>query len=554
MAKTKSKPKAKRRATVKNATLRNPVEEWLRDAIMPPQSDSGETVGPRDMLGYPPAWACINKIAGHVGYLPLNLYERDRQEERKKKLAEKLPAYWVLKWQPNPMMTPLVLRQTMQAHALWNGNGRAYIKRNMRMEPVSLWPLPPARCSTVLIETDGNDADMSAVVEGEQVQKWHLFRDDNGKLIPIPDRDVLHIPGLGYDGLQGYAVMDLAKDWLGLAKSQNKAVGGNFRNGAKPGVILTAPPGVFKSQAEAKEWLAQFNAVHAGPGNDGKASLMTGGMDAKVLAGSARESQWQEQRVFSRQDAAIWFAVEQMLGDDSSVSYRSLEEKNRAYVTNCLVRWLTVWEQECWAKLLTTQQRESQNFYFKFVLAALLRGSLLDRYQAYAIGKQNEFLSTNDIRENEDMDAIEDGDEYENPIVNVKEKTTDSEPESDTKEDSKDNAALQSKLRLVVSSRLREVQHTEANRVKQAAESSGNFCEWVEAFYMSSSFGGRLETTWECVGLSAACAVDYADESKRQLLEAAGSCTQAELSATVSRTVATWPERVNQLAAIAVGG
>jgi HK97 family phage portal protein len=512
-----------------------------------PESSSGEQVTAKDMLGYPPAFHCINKIAGHVGYLPLNLYERDRTDERKKKLAEKLPAYWLVKCQPNPLMSPLVMRQTMQAHALWSGNGRAYIQRNLRGEPIGLWPLPPARCSTVLVTIDGNDTDMGTVAEGDIVQKWHLFRKDDGRKIPIPDRDVLHIPGLGYDGIQGYSVIDLAREWLGQMKAENKAVGSNLKNGGRPGVILTAPPGVFKTEADAKAWLANFNATHAGAGNDGKASLMTGGMDAKTLVSSAKESQWQEQRIFSRQDAAIWFSVEQMLGDDSSVSYRSLEEKNRAYVTNCLVRWLTIWEQECWAKLLTTQQREGQNHYFRFVLAALLRGSLLDRYQAYAIAKQNEFMSTNDIRENEDMDAIDGGDEYVNPIINTKGKSTSGKEEHD------DAKALAAKLKLVVSSRLREIQHTEANRVQQAAAASGNFCEWVESFYSSASFGGRLETTWECVGLSAASAADYADESKRQLLDAAGTNTQENLPAAVSRIVATWPNRAAQLAAIAVG-
>lgn len=544
--KSTAKPKAKRRASVKNSGGRTILEQFFSDRF--PESSSGETVSARDMLAYPPAFHCINKIAGHVGYLPLNLYERDPNNERKKRLAEKFPAYWLVKCQPNPLMSPLVLRQTMQAHALWNGNGRAYIQRNMRGEPTGLWPLPPARCSTVLVETNGDEADTGAVAQGKAVSKWHIFRKDDGTKIPIPDRDILHIPGLGYDGVQGYSVLDLAREWLGLAKSQNKAVGGNFKNSARPGIILKAPDGAFKTQAEAAAWLANFNANHAGAGNDGKASLMTGGMDAVVLAASARESQWQEQRVFSRQDAAIWYGVEQMLGDDSSVSYRSLEEKNRAYVTNCLVRWLTAWEQECWAKLLTTQQRESQNYYFRFVLAALLRGSLLDRYQAYAIGIQNEFLSKNDVRENEDMDAVDGGDVFRNPIVNP----SDAPPASPAPGPPQNNA-LATRLKAMISSRLGELSQVEANRVKSAAETATNFCEWVDNFYQSTQFTARIESTFSVVGLSAASAADYADESKRQLLGAADRCTQEQLPGEVSRVVASWANRIEQLAAVAAG-
>lgn len=547
--KSTAKPKAKRRASVKNSGGRTILERFFADQYQ--ESSSGEQVSARDMLGYPPAFNCINKIAGHVGYLPLNLHERDQSDERKKNLAEKLPAHWLVKCQPNPLMSPLVMRQTVQAHSLWNGNGRAYIQRNLRGEPVGLWPLPPGRCSTVLIETNGDEVDAGAVVQGKVVSKWHVFRKDNGDKVPIPDRDVLHIPGLGYDGVQGYAIMDLAREWLGLAKSQNKAVGGNFKNSARPGIIIKAPDGAFKTQAEAAAWLANFNANHAGPANDGKASMMTGGMDAMTLAASARESQWQEQRIFSRQDAAIWYGVEQMLGDDSSVSYRSLEEKNRAYVTNCLMRWLTAWEQECWAKLLTTQQRESQNYYFRFVLAALLRGSLLDRYQAYAIGKQNEFLSTNDIRESEDMDAIDGGDEYINPIINTRDgatKPSDQSPASPTQ-----NNAMAARLKAMISSRLGELSQVEANRVKSAAEAATNFCEWVDNFYNSTQFTARIESTFSVVGLSSASAADYAGESKRQLLGVADRCTQEQLPGEVARVVASWASRIEQLAAVAAG-
>jgi HK97 family phage portal protein len=229
--KRKTKPKP---VEVENANFRNPIEAWLADAIMLPQSSSGETVGAKDMLGYPPAWACINKIAGHVGQLPLNLYRRDPSDERRKSLAEMLPAYWLTKHQPNPLMTPLVFRQTLQAHALWDGNGRAYIKRNMRGEPSELWPLPPHRCSTILVTTDAKDAGTPEIVRGQVVSKWHLLRDDVGQPIPIPDRDVLHIPGLGYDGLQGYPVLDLAREWLGLTKAQNRAVGEISRAGRGP--------------------------------------------------------------------------------------------------------------------------------------------------------------------------------------------------------------------------------------------------------------------------------------------------------------------------------
>lgn len=541
--------KAKRRRAVQNAGLRNPVTEWLRDAIVPDRSSSGESVGPKDLLAYPAGWHCLNKISGHVGQLPLNLYERDPSDERKKRLAENLPAYWAVKHQPNPLMSPLTLRQVVQFHALAFGNGRAYIKRNLRGEPAELWPLPPSRCATVLVTVDGSDASVDNVVGGQVVQKWHMLRRDDGTLLPIPDSSVLHIPGLGYDGVQGYSVIDLAKEWLGLAKAQNRAVGGNFKNGARPSFFLKAPPGAFRTAEEAQKFLADVRAQHQGTEADGKIGLLTGGVEAQALQQTAKDSQWQEQRVFSRQDAAIWFQVEQMLGDDSSVSYRSLEEKNRAYVQNCLMTWLTKWEQECWAKLLTTQQRESMRYYFRFTTAALLRGSLAERYQAYMIGRQGEWLSVNDIREAEDMDAREGGDEYINPVVNTRDRANDppddstDEPDGDETDESGPDSPAAIERRRLIAARLKDLIGVEANRVATAAAKRKNFVAWLDEFYADDSFTSRLKVVWREVGGTDGEAAEYAAESKAALLALTDSETAETFPAAVERLVADWPAR-----------
>jgi HK97 family phage portal protein len=486
------------------------------------------------MLAYPPAWSCINKICGHVGVLPLNEYERDLTDDRKKVLAEKEAAYWVVKHQPNHLMSPMVFRQTIQGHALWQGNGRAYIKRNQLGEPESLWPLPPQSCSTVLVTIDGRDAEFDDVVNGQRVDKWHLVRTDEGQLIPIHDSNVLHIMGFGGDGLQGYPILDLARDWLGLAKSQNRAIATNFKTGARPGIMLKAPPGVFKTEAEATAWLNGFIERHAGTENDGKVGLLTGGVEAQVLQLSARDSQWQEQRVFSRQDAAIWFQVEQMLGDDSSVSYRSLEEKNRAYLTNCLLRWLTAWEQECWLKLLTKQQQESMRFYFRFVIEGLLRGTAKERYEVYQIARQIRVLSANDVREMEDMDPIEGGDEYENPAIDTQEASTIETPDDDTEQ-----MTNNSERRQLIANRLRAMFKVEAKRVANAiTKHAAKIDWWLDSFYHPDEFTARLANVFEEVGGTKFDALEHVAESRKIVAEMAKG-------GDVTKALDEWPNRAD---------
>jgi HK97 family phage portal protein len=537
--------------TVQNATYRNPIEDWLRDAITDPKNVAGVAVNPRTAMGYAPVWSCLSKIAGHCGYLPYSIYAKDASDPRKRTEVTTHPVYHLLSY-PNDYMTGQTFRETLTAHALF-GNGRAYIVRDGRGMPAELIPLAPNETTTVLVKFEGDTQQGSsndAARDGsDRWEKWHVVRFADGKQWAIPDADVLHIPGLGYDGIVGYSVIDLAKQSLGLGMAAEKASSKHFANGARPSFMLKAPPGVFRKEDEAKNFIDAFNERHGGVENDGRVGLLRDGIDLAMTQQSPRDSEWIAQRTFQRQEVALWFCIENMLGDDSSVSYNSLEEKNRAYITNCLTRWLTKWEMECANKLLTAQQKRSESHYFKFSTAALLRGNTSDRWNVYSLGRQMEVLSANDVRVLEDMEPIEGGDDYENPAINPKESGSDTmtedEPTADPPKkpvkpsaDPKENA-----LRTVVEARLTDLIRVEIARVRQAAEKPAKFLAWLDTFYDAAEFGGRIDRVWRECGALGLDAAAYVAHSKAAILEASGKGSGEAFAAAIHEETESWLAR-----------
>jgi HK97 family phage portal protein len=509
----------------RNSTAANPASwfvEWIRGGV---ESDSGVAVNARSALGYAPVWYAVNKLGGHVGQLPIELREMTRDGGSRQ--LTKHPAYWLMAYQPNELMTPSVFRETMQQHAMLWGNGRAAIHRNGRKEPAELLLLLPDQTITVMVNG----------------MKWHVWTDkETQEKTKIKDIDVVHIPGLGYDGISGYSVIEYAKNSIGMGLAAERHINKHFKNNAVPSLILEAPPGVFRNQEEASAFLARWNDYHTGLDNANKAGLLREGIKASTLGANGRDAQWLEERVFQRQEAALWFLLEQILGDNSSVSYNSLEQKNMAYVTNCLMRWLIKWEEELARKLLTRSEFETGRFYWKFKTAGLLRGTTKERYEVYQIARQIEVMSANDVRSLEDMPPIDGGDEYENPATSSGvNDTAIEEPDDDP------TARVAALAETAIRSRLDGFASVERQRIVEAADKRAmSFLSWLDEFY--DDFLPRIEQGILSCGGDANDVQQWIETSKHLLLEASGRATPAQLRSIIIQECEAWQQRSGMLA------
>lgn len=509
--------------------VRKPLQ-WLVDFVGGGQeSSSGIRVNTKSALGYPPVWYAVNKIGGHIGQLPLVLH-RKTDDGRERALTH--PAYQIMKRRPNQFQSSCVFRETMMAHALLMGNGRSVIIRDTAGRPVELIPMAPDRTVTAFVdgekwhattvEVDDPISDRIDTAERNSKIKWYKF----------PDTDVLHIQGLSINGIEGVSLIEVARETLGLGLGGQKATARNFRS-SRPGIIIEAPVGMFRNDEDAQDFVDNFNKGHSELDNAGKTGMVKDGMKLHAFPMNARDAEWLSQRKFERQDTALLFLLEQILGDDSSVSYNSLEQKNLAYLTNCLMRWIIKWEEECYEKLLTEREKKLDSHFFKFNFAALLRADSKTQMETISGYINTRVYSPNEARELLDMNPYDGGDEYANPAITPGSGDTKSEPDEQA-----DNA---------VRDRIRHLVGVEKKRVLAAAKTNPNFCDWLDSFY--SNWKVTLSRAVIAMGGTEYLATDHCIVSHGDLLELAGRITD-ELSwpSAVESHLSSWTERADTLA------
>lgn len=188
-----------------------------------------------------------------------------------------------------------------------------------------------------------------------------------------------------------------------------------FGNAANPGGVIEVPGELTEEQASdiSRNW----NISHSGPYRAGKLGIITNGGTFKPLQLNAADAQLLEVRRFGVEEIARLFRVPiSLLGHPvaGAMSFASVEAQNLSFVQHSLRPLLERIEQAL-SKLLP-----EQDGFIKFNLDALLRGTTLERYDAYTKGLREGFLSLNDVRSVEDLAPLgEAGDQYRVPLQNI---------------------------------------------------------------------------------------------------------------------------------------
>ncbi len=409
------------------SNTRNP-SEWLMEAFGIKKSKTGVSVTVQSALGLAPVTYAVNKISGHIAQMPIDICQYNADGTRPKLYNN---TFRLLNKKPNEMMTAYQFKEIMMVHALIAGNGRAYIQRNSNGTPVGLIPIMPQNCQTMLVEG----------------QKWHLVTQDSGttqdalpiklksgEFYKIPDRDVMHVMNTSYNGIWGMHVIDMARDVFGLTQAGQEGAAITIANSGKPALLLEAPQGMFRSNEDAKSFLDAFNSKHAGLDNSGRAGLLRDGMKATTLPVSASDAQFLEQRNFQREEIALLFGLESIMGDDSGQTYRSISERNTAYINNCLGRWFAKWTEEIETKLMPYGSLEA-----KFDTTQLMQGDPNSLAQYTLQLNQQGIATINEIRFMHGLDPVEGGDKLPHEMaLEIAEASKPEENEETTEEPKED--------------------------------------------------------------------------------------------------------------------
>ena len=370
---------------VKNSTSGSAFSFFMGGSI------SGKNVNERSAMQMTAVYACVRILSEAVAGLPLHLYRYNKDGGKEKALDH--PLYGLLHDEPNPEMTSFVFRETLMTHLLLWGNAYAQIIRNGKGEILALYPLMPNR-----MQVDRNE-------KGQLVYTYTRSKDDaNAKdcspVVLRPD-DVLHIPGLGFDGLVGYSPIAMAKNAIGMAIACEEFGAKFFANGASPSGVLEHP-GILKDPDKVRN---SWNAAYGGSSNANKVAVLEEGMKYTPISISPNEAQFLETRKFQINEIARIFRVPpHMVGDLDKSSFSNIEQQSLEFVKYTLDPWVIRWEQSLSRALFSKD--EKRTFFFKFNVEGLLRGDYQSRMNGYAVGRQNGWMSANDIRELENLDRI----------------------------------------------------------------------------------------------------------------------------------------------------
>lgn len=356
-------------------------------------SSSGKAVTERSAMQMTAVYSCVRILSEAVAGLPLQIYKYTDDGGKEKAIDH--PLYHLLHDEPNPEMSSFVFRETLMTHLLLWGNAYAQIIRNGKNEVIALYPLMPNKMT---VDRDAN---------GQLFYTYYRGTDeaikDKEQFVTLRPSDVLHIPGLGFDGLVGYSPIAMAKNAIGMAIACEEYGAKFFANGAAPGGVLEHPGTIKDPQRVRESWQSTFG----GSGNANKIAVLEEGMKYTPIGISPEQAQFLETRKFQINEIARIFRVPpHMVGDLEKSSFSNIEQQSLEFVKYTLDPWVIRWEQSITRALLSPT--EKKKYFVKFNLEGLLRGDYQSRMNGYAIGRQNGWMSANDIRELENLDRIPD--------------------------------------------------------------------------------------------------------------------------------------------------
>lgn len=433
------------------STYRNPADwfvTWLRDE----PTSSGERVTHKNALSVSAYWAGVRLISEAIASLPLFVYRKRVGRGRDRITTH--PVARLLHDEPNQEMTAFIFRETLSYHIINWGNAYAEIERRNDGMPLALWPLAP-NCTKPIRGDDG-------------LIRYEHRPLETGEARIIQPANILHIPGLSFDGLAGYSVLDVARESLGLSKAQDKYGSKFFANGAHlHGTLETdAPLGNEAYEQTKKAWSEGYEGLD----NAHKTAILDNGLKYKAIGLPNRDAQWLESRKFQITEIARWLNIPpHKLRELTNATFSNIEHQNIEWVVDTLRPWLIRFEQEYRRKLF-----RDKSLYVEHQIDGLLRGDATARKEMYQAGRQWGWLSANDVRDLENLNPIDEGDIYLTPANMQDASRINEQPEPVAPVAPEETATEQAARGLV---------KNEAHRIRQALKSEDRH-KMLRDFYL----------------------------------------------------------------------
>lgn len=346
-------------------------------------------------------YACVRVLSETIASLPLYLYKRNSDES--KEPARDHPLWPILHDSPNNYQTSLEYFEMGVGHLCLRGNHYSFIERSNGGKILRLVPFHPDRIKPKMKNAD------------RQILAYE-YTDDKGQVSEIPAEDMWHLKGLTSDGFVGISPITMAKNAVRLAAISEDHGITYFGNGARSSGIVELPgrlsdPARLRLQQNMQEEMTGSNKF--------KIHVFEQGMKWHTVSLTNEDSQYLETRNFQVEEIARLFRVPCILigHPDKSSTYASAEQFMMSFVVHTIRPWLVRIEQSINKYLLSEEDRKT--YFAKFKLEGLLRGDTASRYAAYNSAITARWMNPNEVRELEDMNPREGGDEFSNPAIDL---------------------------------------------------------------------------------------------------------------------------------------
>lgn len=356
-------------------------------------STAGVAINPTSAMQVAAVYACVRIISGTVANMPIDI--KRRVDDRTRKDASDHPLWQVVHRRPNQWQTPSQFKRMMQANVLLRGHAEA-LKVTSAGRTTALLPLHPDRMEVVQLPSG---------------RLQYKYRRSDGTIAVYTQDQIFSLVGLTLDGVNGVSPINYARNTIGESIAMENHGAAMFRNGARVSGVLTHPgtlgPEALEHLQSSLERFAQ------GGDQEGKNLVLEEGMQYERMAMTAEDAQWIESRKFTRTDIAMFFGVPPfMIGDtEKSTSWGAgIEQQSIGFRTYTMEDHLTTWEEAIGRDLIA-----EDNVYARFNRSALVRGDINTRWGAHVRALQWGVMSPNEVRELEDMNPREGGDEYYTP-------------------------------------------------------------------------------------------------------------------------------------------
>lgn len=356
------------------------------------RSAAGISISDSNALTISAVWAAVNVISSAIASLPFRVMEE--KDQGGLQVAQTHPAHRLLYSQPNEYMTPYTLKETLIAHCLLRGNAYARTVWDGAGRPAAIYPLLPHEVNPI---RRGGRLLYEVTTE--------TFNET------FESEEIIHVKGLGYDGLKGYSVVAHARDSMGLSKAAEQYGSKHFSNGGTmTGVLETASKMTAEAAQKMGEW---FDRMYSGLSAEQRTVVLGPGTKYNRVGIPPDESQFLETRNFQLSDIARWFNIPpHLIGDLSRATFSNIEAQNLSFLTLTLMPWIVRLEEEFTTKLIGPGRK----FHCDIDEQSLRRGDLAAQTTYYNAGVQGGWLTYNEVRAQQGLPPIKGGDIPQRPL------------------------------------------------------------------------------------------------------------------------------------------